>query len=236
MNRLATGLRNQNWITVILELVVVVVGIFLGLQVDAWNEARNDRVRERAHLEQINADAVFNAEQLARSAESHAELADGLMFAIAVVKRGEIRPDEVEQFKWAILTALRYPPAAVNTGGYDTLIASGDFSVLRDSELRSRLVRMHTYIETVPQRVDALTGGSQREGPFSDDIVYAIPHPGGKGILWQVNYELLRDHPGALGFLAGERRNHAIVQDWYAQGARESIELKEYIALLVSRD
>jgi hypothetical protein len=95
---------------------------------------------------------------------------------------------------------------------------------------------MHTYIETVPQRVDALTGGSQREGPFSDDIVYAIPHPSGKGILWQVDYELLRDHPGALGFLAGERRNHAIVQDWYAQGARESIELKEYIALLVSKD
>ena len=72
LHRLVTELRNQNWITVVLELVVVVVGIFLGLQADAWNEARNDRIRERAHLKQIHADAVFNAEQLAQEAEHHA--------------------------------------------------------------------------------------------------------------------------------------------------------------------
>jgi hypothetical protein len=236
LNRIATALRNQNWITVILELVVVVVGIFLGLQVDAWSDSRNDRIRERAYLEQINVDAVFNAEQLAQDADHHAELADGLMFAIAIVKRGEIGPDEVEQFKWAVLTALQYPPVTVNTGGYDTLIASGDFSVLRDSELKSRLVRMHSFFDTMPQRVAALTGGDQRELPFSDEIVYAIPHPSGKGILWQVDYELLRDHPGSLGFLASERRNHAIVHDMYVEGARESIELQKHIALLISGD
>jgi hypothetical protein len=236
LHRLVTELRNQNWITVVLELVVVVAGIFLGLQADAWNEARNDRIRERAHLEQIYADAVFNAEQLAQIAEHHAELADGLIFAIGVVKRGEIRPDEVERFKWAILTMLQYPPAAINTGGYDTLIASGDFSVLRDSELRSRLVRMHSYFEAISQRIVALTGGQQRELPFSSNVAYAIPHPSGKGILWQVDYELLRDDRGTLANLASERRNHAIVQDIYAEGARESGDLKEYIDRLVGKE
>ena len=52
LSRIATELRNQNWITVVLELIVVVVGIFLGLQADAWQEARADRLREHFHLQQ----------------------------------------------------------------------------------------------------------------------------------------------------------------------------------------
>ena len=46
LRRLVTSLREQSWLTLVLELVVVVVGIFLGLQVDSWNEARKDRMVE----------------------------------------------------------------------------------------------------------------------------------------------------------------------------------------------
>jgi len=37
LHRLAEGVRAQNWFTVIVEVLIVVVGIFLGLQVDDWN-------------------------------------------------------------------------------------------------------------------------------------------------------------------------------------------------------
>ncbi len=40
IRRLAHAIRDQNWFTVALELAIVVVGIFIGLQVDDWNQRR----------------------------------------------------------------------------------------------------------------------------------------------------------------------------------------------------
>jgi hypothetical protein len=40
LRNLADAIREQNWSTVILEVLIVVVGILIGLQVDGWNEGR----------------------------------------------------------------------------------------------------------------------------------------------------------------------------------------------------
>ena len=38
LRHIAENLRNENWITLMIELVVVVLGIFIGFQVDSWYE------------------------------------------------------------------------------------------------------------------------------------------------------------------------------------------------------
>jgi hypothetical protein len=230
LRRIAIELRDQNWVTVIIELLVVVVGIFLGLQADAWNEARNDRQKEQFHLGQLMTDAELNASELGDLAAHHARLAEGLTFAIGALKRGQLKPDETERFKSAVLTMFQYPPALINTGAYDALLQSGDFSTIRDPDLRLKLVSLNSFFEKVPERIDKLTDGLSASDILSDDLAYAIPHPSGRGIEWQVDFEGLRDHPGALGFLSTNRRNHSIVSDVYAYGQRESEELGKYIA------
>lgn len=65
--RLAESLREQNWVTIVIEVLVVVVGIFLGLQVDDWNEARKDRIEERAYLERLLTDFATHREVLSFS-------------------------------------------------------------------------------------------------------------------------------------------------------------------------
>ena len=46
--RFTEAITSQNWIVVFIEVLVLVVGIFIGLQVDDWNQTRKDRVEERA--------------------------------------------------------------------------------------------------------------------------------------------------------------------------------------------
>ena len=40
LRRLAEAIQQQNWFVVLLEVMIVVVGIFIGLQVDDWNQER----------------------------------------------------------------------------------------------------------------------------------------------------------------------------------------------------
>ena len=43
LQRLATSIRNQDWFTVVIETLIVVFGVFIGLQVNTWSGARADR-------------------------------------------------------------------------------------------------------------------------------------------------------------------------------------------------
>jgi hypothetical protein len=40
MRRITTRLRQQDWLAVTIEFALVVAGVFLGIQVANWNDAR----------------------------------------------------------------------------------------------------------------------------------------------------------------------------------------------------
>ncbi len=62
LDRLAAGLKQRDWGTVVLEVLIVVVGIFIGLQVDDWNQARLDRSDIAEYMERIHEDLNRDAE------------------------------------------------------------------------------------------------------------------------------------------------------------------------------
>jgi len=56
LKRMADGIRTQNWFTVIVEIFIVVIGIFLGLQVTEWNEEREESARTKQVIETLRED------------------------------------------------------------------------------------------------------------------------------------------------------------------------------------
>lgn len=56
LRRLADSIRHQNWFAVFVDLAVVFVGVFVGIQVANWNEARLDAVRKQQIIEALIAD------------------------------------------------------------------------------------------------------------------------------------------------------------------------------------
>ena len=64
LRRISEAIRNQDWFVVVLEVMIVVVGIFIGLQVDDWNENRKDEDLEIAYLKGIKANIVDDINEL----------------------------------------------------------------------------------------------------------------------------------------------------------------------------
>ena len=64
LRRLAGHFRHDNWFTVILELVVVVVGLFLAFQLDRWYESQRTKSDQQAHLEALTEDFTENETRL----------------------------------------------------------------------------------------------------------------------------------------------------------------------------
>ena len=56
LRRLVAHLKDQHWTGVFIELAIVVLGVFLGMQVSNWNEARIERERTTLVLDTFRAD------------------------------------------------------------------------------------------------------------------------------------------------------------------------------------
>ena len=56
IRRIVENLRARNLSVAAVELFVVVVGVFIGIQVSNWNDARIDQSHARSYLERIRAD------------------------------------------------------------------------------------------------------------------------------------------------------------------------------------
>ena len=56
LRRMVEHLRQQHWTGVLIELAIVVFGVFIGIQVSNWNEARKERSTEAVYLANIARD------------------------------------------------------------------------------------------------------------------------------------------------------------------------------------
>jgi len=53
VRRLTTSLKEQHWMTIVIELVIVIVGVFVGTQVSNWNQTRIEKRETQRMLEQL---------------------------------------------------------------------------------------------------------------------------------------------------------------------------------------
>ena len=58
LRRLTTAVRKQDWFTVLIETLIVVLGVFLGLQVQQWASDRERRAMEAAYTTRLHEEVV----------------------------------------------------------------------------------------------------------------------------------------------------------------------------------
>lgn len=64
LRRLSRSLQEQNWTAIWIEFVLLVAGVFLGIQVANWNAARVDRIEYEAALGRLRAEIDINVAAL----------------------------------------------------------------------------------------------------------------------------------------------------------------------------
>ena len=58
LQRLTTALRKQDWFTVVIETLIVVFGVFIGLQVQNWTSEQGRRQLEVSYTERLHGEVV----------------------------------------------------------------------------------------------------------------------------------------------------------------------------------
>ena len=139
LHKLVSAIRRQDWFQVVIEVLIVIVGIFLGLQVQAWNEQRVERIEEAEYLARLHDD--FNESITAN--EFNIQLAtnqweDGKK-VIEMLERCELPDSDRDLFARGYHGAGKFLPIILNTTTIDELNSTGKYQIIQNVALRKEI-------------------------------------------------------------------------------------------------
>lgn len=137
LRRIAQSIRSRDWFTLSIEFAIVVAGVFLGIQMANWNEARSDRVLERVMLESLQRDFENIVRGDVERYERTIAAPDHLAALINAIRSGE---EPARSIVWpgveaALVAYAATPPSPT----YGELLATGRLSRLTNASLRRAL-------------------------------------------------------------------------------------------------
>lgn len=148
LRRIADHLGSQNWLAVALDLFVVVIGVFLGLEAQEWNRQQQDRVRGQAYLDRLFADFGEIDAHLRQCLKIYRNSLAAIDFVSQAVQ-AHANPDKAAATasatdREAVSAALIRMTAGTTPAGRATsfveMVSAGELSILRDQRLREALI------------------------------------------------------------------------------------------------
>ena len=170
LRRLTQSLKDQNWTAIAVEFVLLVAGVFLGIQVANWNETRIERELVRGHLSEIAQDLHTHeaiGEELADSAKMRIAAVDyvyreafgtrlptTIMLASKAWKGPQVEPFPPGQLD-QLLGSINLVRVSVRSrNAYESLINSGRLGLLKNRELARHI---QTYYGNYDDLLDTQT-------------------------------------------------------------------------------
>lgn len=188
LRRLTEALRKQDWIAVLLEVLIVVVGIFVGLQVDDWNENRKAKGEEIAYLERIIEDFEISIRETTNNIKFQERHAERGAIVLDTLTECDIPTELQLDFANGIYHLGKISPVEFAHTTIDELKSAGRFLILRNTELRREISQMVQDYEDHRAFIDDLRGRLAPQVNYVDSrIALTIRGPvgGSAEITWQ---------------------------------------------------
>lgn len=142
IQRLSQHLRSQNWFAVLLDLLVVIVGIYIGLQVDAWNSSRNERALETQYLERLLVDMNDSIAAQKVQLENFDDDTTAIDYIAQIQRAGSFAEADKERIIQGLNSVAWVPPPATNMITIRELQSTGNISLIRDVDIRIGIGQM----------------------------------------------------------------------------------------------
>ena len=141
LRRLVATLKQQHWTGIFIELVIVVLGVFIGMQVSNWNQQRATDQQSEIFTARLKADLrdedwvyqfliAYNQEVLANANR-----------AVDALDGKAILADEA--LLVSAYRATQYRSRNRHDATYNELISTGTIGLIRDQTLRETAMRLY---------------------------------------------------------------------------------------------
>ena len=139
LRRISAHFRKQEWTAIGFDFLIVVAGVFIGIQVANWNDARRDAAAERTMLRELRASLTADAEIIQTTLSHYRRVSERVGPLLAHMQKGGRYAPALDQ-DFGVLYG--FGPANFNRAAYESLKSQG-LDLISDNKLRSHIARVY---------------------------------------------------------------------------------------------
>jgi hypothetical protein len=144
LRRVVEHVRKQEWTAVAIDFVIVVVGVFIGIQAANWNEARADQARSVSYLERIHSDLEADVERYENRMRFWSAVSNYGRTGLAYAEGARQRDASQWKLLLAYFQASQVAEFWTRSTTYDELKSAGELHLIADLGLRNSLAHYYT--------------------------------------------------------------------------------------------
>jgi hypothetical protein len=137
--RITEAIAKQNWSAASIEFLIVVIGIFLGLQASSWYEERTEAGLQSTIVDRLKVDFEEISGEIEAAIESHQSTIEGLDQLQAALDSGTFSESNKSAILYSLGNVLNMDTGGGRSATYQEIVASGRLRLLQDSDLVSAL-------------------------------------------------------------------------------------------------
>ena len=170
LSRIIEHVRAQQWTAIAIDFVIVVVGVFIGIQVSNWNAERIERQEEIVYLKAMEEDVSWSIESLENLTDMMERQSEARQALYAYCADPDATIDPVDRDRYISIGLFHFAYMNIRQVTYDALKGSGRLDAIGSPALITALQSMSADIAAVVTRQN---DEAQVTYLFSDPLLIA---------------------------------------------------------------
>ena len=154
LRRIMLHVRNQDWTAIAIDFFIVVVGVFIGIQVSNWNDARLREATASEYIDRIREDLAGNRDDLSQRLTYFTLVRTHAVDALEAFDRPTESLDE--QFVIDVYQATHMLQREFGRDTYDEILSVGANNAISDVAVRQRLSNFYRSIKAQLRLLDVI--------------------------------------------------------------------------------
>ncbi|MEQ8435756.1 MAG: hypothetical protein RIA71_16115 [Oceanicaulis sp.] len=149
LDNLTRAFKTQNWLAAATEFVIVIAGVVIGFQINAWNEGRTARLQEAVIEANLAEDFRGLIADIDDAVRRTVDIARNATVVVETLDRGGVEAARADQFETGLISLVWSVPTPQSPSTLQELVSSGGLSRLTDPSLRAALSQFLERRESV---------------------------------------------------------------------------------------
>lgn len=144
LRRITKHVQDQNWFAVAIDFAIVVIGVFVGIQLGNWNDARLQQQSANAYIERLRDDLTANRDDFEQRLVYFTQVQEAAQNALKALDQ----PSETlgERFLIDVFNASQKLPREFGRDTYDEILSVGADNAISNVVIRQRLANHYRSI------------------------------------------------------------------------------------------
>ncbi len=144
LRRITEHVKAQNWFAVGLDFVIVVLGVFIGIQVANWNDGRADSARAVIYLERISSDLEADIINYQDSMDFWRQVSGYGRTGLEYVETKRLGDNDYWDILLAFYHASQVDEFITTQTSYDELTSAGELRLIADNDIRNAIANYYS--------------------------------------------------------------------------------------------